>query len=121
MLGEVKDAHPYIHRSVKDQTALVNLNRCQIIVEDVRSGKGLAGDEAPEFVLLMQAHQFDINPFPQVLHGLPEDRVVYELVELLLEVAGTPFSELCVHPDVGFHPGALPEAEGPVDLRETHA
>ena len=27
----------------------------------------------------------------------------------------------CVHPDVGLHPGALPEAEGPVDLCETHA
>ena len=116
VLGEVKDAHPHIHRSIEDQTALVHLDPCQIIVEDVRSGKGWA-----EFVLLMRAHQFDINPLPQVLHGLPEDRVVHELVEVLLEVAGSPFSELCVHPDVGLHPGALPEAEGPVDLRELHA
>ena len=104
-----------------DQTALVDLDRCQIIVEDVRSGKDWAGDEAPEFVLLMRAHQFDINPFPQVLHGLPEDRVVHELVVVLLEVVSTPLSELCVHPDVGLHPGALPEAKGLVDLRETYA
>ena len=48
VLGEVKDAHPHIHRSVEDQTALVDLDRCQFIVEDVRSGKGWAGDEAPE-------------------------------------------------------------------------
>ena len=57
VLGEVKDAHPHIHRSAEDQTALVDLDRYQIIVEDVRSGKGWAGDEAPEFVLLMRAHQ----------------------------------------------------------------
>ena len=30
------------------------------------------------------------------------------------------FPETCVHPDVGLHPGALAEAEGPVNLRETH-
>ena len=113
MLGEVKDAHPHIHRSIEDQTALVDLDRYQIIVEDVHSGKGWAGIEEPEFVLLMQARQFDINMLPQVLHGLPEDRVVHELVEVLLQVAGNPFLELCVHPDVGLHPRGFAGSEGP--------
>ena len=120
VLGEVKDAHPHIHSSVEEQTALVDLDRCQIIIEEVHSGKGWAGDEAPEFVLLMRAHQFDISPLPQVLYDLPEERVVRELVEVLFKVAGGLLPELCVHPDVGLHPGALPEAKGPVDLRETH-
>ena len=114
VLEEVKNAHPHIHRLVEDQTALVDLDRCQIIFEDVRSGKGWAGNEAPEFVLLMRVHQFDINL-------LPQNGVVRELVEVLLEVTGGLLPELCVHPDVGLHPGALPEAKGPVDLRETHA
>ena len=43
------------------------------------------------------------------------------LKEVLFEVTCCPFSGLCVHPDVGLHPGALPEAEGPVNPRETHA
>ena len=68
----------------------MDLDRCQIIVEDVRSGR--AGDEATELVLI-RADQFDINPLPQVFRGLSEDRVVHELIEVLLEVAGCPFSD----------------------------
>ena len=54
------------------------------------------------------------------LRRFSKDTVVHELVGVL-EVAGSPFLELCVHPDIGLQPGALPEAEGAVDLRETHA
>ena len=73
------------------------------------------------FVLLMQTHQLHINPLPQVLHGLPEDRVVHELVQVLLEVACSPFLELCIHPDVWLHPRALVEPEGTMDRSQTQA
>ena len=61
------------------------------------------------------------DPLAKVLYSLSEHEVGQEIVEVPLEVAGSLFPELCVHPDVGLHPGALTEAEGPVSLRETHA
>ena len=42
-------------------------------------------------------------------------------VEVLLKAAGGLLLELCVHLDRGLHPEALPEADGPVNLRQTHA
>ena len=47
----------------------MDLDSCQIIVEDIGASKCRAGDEAPEFVLLMQTHQLHINPLPQVFHA----------------------------------------------------
>ena len=76
-LGEIQNAHAHIRRAMEYQVALVDLDSCQIIVEDIGPSKGRAGDEAPEFVLLMRTHQLHINPLPQVFHGLPEDRVVH--------------------------------------------
>ena len=73
------------------------------------------------FILLMQTHQLHINPLPQVVHGLSEDRVVHELVEVLLKVAGGILSELCIHPNVWLHPKALVEPEGRMNLSQTHA
>ena len=99
----------------------MHLDRCQVVVEDVRSGKGRAGDKASELVFFPCANQLYVYALAKVFHRLSKDAVVHELVEVLLEVAGSPFSELCVHPDVELHPGALPEAEGPVNLLETHA
>ena len=58
----------------------------------------------------------------RVCEGFPssvQKRCCSWLVAVLFEVAGCPFSELCVHPDVGLHPRALPEAEGPVNLEPT--
>ena len=75
VLGEIKNA-----RAIEYQVALVDLDSCQIIVEDIGSSKCRAGDEAPEFSLLIRTHQLRINPLPQVFHGLPEDRVVHQLV-----------------------------------------
>ena len=90
-------------------------------MEDAGSGKGRAGDKASsELVFFANSNQLYVNAFA-VFHRLSKDAVVHELVEVLFEVAGCPFSELCVHPDVGLQPRALPEAEGPVNLRETHA
>ena len=43
-LREVENAHPHIDGSVHDQPALANLHSGQIIVKDVNSGKGAAGD-----------------------------------------------------------------------------
>ena len=80
----------------------MDLDSCQIIVENIGPSKGRAGDEAPEFVILMRTHQLHINPLPQVFHGLPEDRVVHELVEVPLKVAGGILSELCMAPSKGF-------------------
>lgn len=42
--------------------------------------------------------------FVQILHGLPEDSVVHQLIKLLVEVAGSP-----LHPDLGFHPWGMLE------------
>ena len=51
----------------------------QVIIEDIGPSKPGAGNEAPELVFLVSSHQLHINPFSQVLHGLPEDRVVHHL------------------------------------------
>ena len=80
VLGEIQNAHAHIHRAIEYKVALVDLDSCQIIVEDIGSSKCRAGDEAPEFVLLIRTHQLHINPLPQVFHGLPENRVVHQLV-----------------------------------------
>ena len=80
VLGEIQNAHAHIHRAIEYQVALVDLDSCQIIVEDIGSSKCRAGDEAPEFGLLMRTHQLHINPLPQVFHGLPEGRVVHQLI-----------------------------------------
>ena len=37
-------------------------------------------------------------------HGLPEDRVVHQLVEVLLKAADGLLPELSIHPDVWLHP-----------------
>ena len=118
--GEIQNAYAHLHRPIEYQVALVDLDSCQI-VEDISPSKGRAGDEAPEFVLLMQTHQLHIIPLPQVFHGLPEDRVVHDLVEVLLKVAGNIISELCIHPDVWLHPRALVKPEGAMDFGQTHA
>ena len=99
----------------------MDLDSHQVVVEDIGPSKCWAGDEAPEFVLLMRTHQLHINPLPQVLHGLPEDRVVHQLVEVLLKAAGGLLPELCIHPDVWLHSRALVEPEGAMDLSQTHA
>ena len=58
----------------------MDLDTCQVVIEDISQSKFYAGDEAPEFVLYMQTHKLHINPLPQVFHGLPENRVVHQLV-----------------------------------------
>ena len=121
VLGEIKNAHPNIHRAIEFQTALVDLDSCQVVIEDIDPSKRRAGDEAPEFVLLDSSHQLHINPLPQVLHGLPEDRVVHQLVEVLLEVAGCLLPELSIFSDVRLHPRALVEPEGAMDRSQTQA
>ena len=80
VLVEIQNVHAHIHRAIEYQVALVDLGSCQIIVEDIGSGKCRAVDGAPEFVLLMRMHQLHINPLPQVLYGLLEDRVDQQLV-----------------------------------------
>ena len=92
----------------------------EVVVEDVRSGEGRAGQKAAEFVLLVRAHQFDVDSLSQVLHGLTEDGVVHQFVEILLEGAGGLLPQLGVHPNVGLHPGALLEAQGAVYLFQLH-
>ena len=121
VLGEIQNAHAHIHRAIEYQVALVDLDSCKIVVEDIGPSKGRAGDEAPEFVLLIRTHQLHISPLPQVFHGLPGDRVVNEFVEVLLKVAGGILSELCIHPDVWLHPRALVKPEGAIDFGQTHA
>ena len=116
VLGEIQNAHAHKHRAIEYQVALMDLDSCQIVVEDIGPSKGRAGDEAPEFVLLMRTHQLHINQLPQVFHGLSVDRVVHELVEILLKVAGGILSKLCIHPDVWLHPRALVKQEGAMDL-----
>ena len=97
VLGEIQNAHAHIHRAIRHQVALVDLDSCQVVIEDIGPSKCCAGDEAPDFVLLMRTHQLHINPLPQVFHGLPEDRVVYQLVQVLFKVAGGLLPEPCIH------------------------
>ena len=61
VLGAIQNAHAHIHRSIEYQVALVDLDSCEIIVKDIGPSKCWAGDEAPEFVLLMRTHQLHIN------------------------------------------------------------
>ena len=77
----------------------------EVVVEDVCSGERRASQETAEFVLLVCAHQFDVDSLSQVLHGLTEDRVVHQFVEILFEGAGGLLSQLGVHPNVGLHSG----------------
>ena len=118
---DVEDAHAYIHWSVKNQTAHVDLNCRLIIIEDVGSGKNRAGDKVSKLVFFACANQLYVNALVKVCHCLSKGAVIHELVQVLFEVTGCPFLELCVHPDIGIYPGALLEAGGPVNLRETHA
>ena len=55
VLREIQNAHAHIHRPIEYQLALVDLNSFQIVVEDIGPSKGRAGDEAPEFVLLIRS------------------------------------------------------------------
>ena len=64
VLGEIQNAHAHIQRATEYQVALVDLNSCQIIVEDIGPSKCWAGNETPEYVL--RTHQLHINPLPQV-------------------------------------------------------
>ena len=98
----------------------MDLDSCQVVIEDIGPSKCWAGDEAPEFVLT-RSHHLHINPLPQVLHGLPEDGLVHQLVEVLLKAAGGLLPELSIHPDVWLHPRSLVESEGTMDLSKTHA
>ena len=93
---EIQNTHPYIHWAIEHQTALVDLDSRQVVIEDIGLSKSRAGDEAPEFVLLVSSHQLHVNPLPQVLHGLPQDQVVHQLVKVLLEVAGCLLPELSI-------------------------
>ena len=52
-------------------------DRCQIILKDVGSGKGWVGDKTPELVLLIFAHEFDVNALLEVFHHFPEYRVIH--------------------------------------------
>ena len=54
VLGEIQNAHAHIHRAIEYQVVLEDLDSCQIIVEDIGPSKCWAGDEAPEFVLLIR-------------------------------------------------------------------
>ena len=53
VLGKIQNAHAHIHRAIEYQVALVDLDSCPIVVEDIGPSKCWAGDEAPEFVLLI--------------------------------------------------------------------
>ena len=66
VLGEIQNAHAHIHRAIEYQIALVDLDSCQIIVEDICTSKCWAGDAAPEFVLLIRpaSHQPASAGFP---------------------------------------------------------
>ena len=120
LFGEVEDAHPHINGTIENQTALVHMKCCKVIIEYVCPSKCWAGYKVPDLVLLTRSHQLDIKSFSEIFHCLPEDRIVHELVEVFLKAACGLFPELCVHLDVGLHPGALSKSEGPVDFLETH-
>ena len=72
MFGEVEDAHPHINRTIKDQTALVHMKCCKVIIEYVSSGKGWASNKPSDLVLFICLHQLDINLFSEIFHCVPK-------------------------------------------------
>ena len=122
MIRELENAQAGVYWSVKNEATLVHLHSREVIIEDIGSGKGWAGYQAAQLVFLISMpDELHVDPLEKVPHSLPEYCVGQELLEVPLEVAGSLFPELCVHPDVGLHLGALTEAEGPVNVRERHA
>ena len=58
----------------------MHLDCWKIIIEDITSGKGWAGNKVPKFVMFTRADQLNVNPFSKVLHRLPKDTAVHQLV-----------------------------------------
>ena len=57
----------------------MHLDCCKIVIEDISSGEGWAGNKAPKFVMFTRADQLNVNPFLKVLHRLLKDTVVHQL------------------------------------------
>ena len=66
-------------------------------------------------------HYFYVDTVPQVLHGLPEHRVVHKLVKVLFKIAFRFFPEIRVHPDVRLQTAFLFELQHPVHAFQFHA
>ena len=60
------------------------LDCCQVIVEDVRSAKGRAGDEASELVFFACANQLDADTLAEIFNRFPKHGVVEKLIEIFL-------------------------------------
>ena len=56
----------------------------------------------------------------QGFHCLAKDRIVHEFVEILFKVPAGLLVKLCVHPNVGLHPGDLVELQSSVDFLKPH-
>ena len=59
----------------------------------------------------MGANQPHVSAVSEALHGLAEDRVVYQLEKVRLEIRGGLLSEFGVQADVRLHPSPLFEFE----------
>ena len=119
MLGEINNAHAHIHRAIEYQVALVDLDSCQIIVEDIGPSKCLAGDEAPEFVhaIAPASHQPASAGFPWSSRRPSCSSACIDPSQS----RGGLLPEICIHPDVRLYPRALVEPEGAMDFGQTHA
>ena len=58
----------------------MHVDCCKIVIEDVSSGEGWAGNKVPKFVVLSRVDQLNIDLFSEILHHLPEDAVIHQFV-----------------------------------------
>ena len=85
----------------------MDLDSCQVVIKDIGPSKCWAGDEAPEFVLLMRTHQLHINPLPQVFPWSSQrpscsSTCIGPAQSRLRPSSGALYSSGCMAPSKGF-------------------
>ena len=73
VLREIEDTHTHTHESAVKPSALVDLDHCQVIIEDVSSCERWAAYQMAQLVFLQ------IDPSSEVLHGFPNTELFMSL------------------------------------------
>ena len=79
VIGEIQNAHAHIHRAIVYQVALVDLDICQIVVEDIGPSKCWAGDEAPELSSSFERTSFTSTHFRRFSMVFPKTELFINL------------------------------------------
>ena len=95
----------------------MDLDSCQIIVEDIGPSKGRLAMRRLSLSSSCERTSFTSTRFRRFSMVFPKT----EFVQVLLKVAGGILSELCIHPDGRLYPRALVKPKGAMDVGQTHA